>query len=284
MNECAFAVAVDRAYLPAFRGFIGSVLNVGGIDAEIMHVGVPAEDRVLQEEIATVGAKVGLRFNVVPISASEFEGLPVSGHVSNFTYARLALFDSINAQRLVYFDTDVLLKAPVEPLTKIALDGLVLGAVRDLIHPFWDVGRALPGLDMAHIPYFNAGVLVVDLVAYRLARIGDRARRFLRDRPHNVGFWDQDALNFALKGQWFSLDQRWNAFPYGALGVGTRIPYRSEEVVPLAELQTLEANCFVLHFVGRHKPWSLGYPSAPLAEEHRNMRALCCRTGDTESQ
>ena len=59
-------------------------------------------------------------------------------------------------------------------------------------------------------PYFNSGVMVMDLVEWEVTRVGDRVLEIVDRRLLPVDFIDQDALNAVFVDQWHALDSTWN--------------------------------------------------------------------------
>lgn len=187
--------------------------------------------------------------------------LPLWGRMSATTYQKLLLPDWLPSTlpRVLWLDCDM----------------LVLGNVAEL----WDATPATPAIALAvtdervplvssrfgvaawrelglpaQAPHFNAGLLLVDLPAWRahnvLARSLDYLRRF-RDR---VYFWDQEALNATLCGHWQPLPHRWNCHPSHA----------SPNDPP-----------GILHFTGNLKPWLFAgtTPTRQLYREYLNRTA-----------
>jgi lipopolysaccharide biosynthesis glycosyltransferase len=91
--------------------------------------------------------------------------------------------------------------------------------------------------DRLHIaaPYFNSGVMVIDLRVIRAERIFADALRYALDHPERCEFVDQDPLNAVLDGRWQVLDWRWNA------------------LTQIRDLMPKEP--FIRHFA-RYKPWA----------------------------
>jgi lipopolysaccharide biosynthesis glycosyltransferase len=65
-------------------------------------------------------------------------------------------------------------------------------------------------------PYFNSGVLLIDLVAWRAAEVSQRALFICEEHSDRLlaqGKWpqyDQYGLNVTLMGRWKELEQVWN--------------------------------------------------------------------------
>ena len=104
--------------------------------------------------------------------------------------------------------------------------------------------RAL-GLDR-EAPYFNAGVMVVNLALWRRDDIAGRALDYLHRFRRRVYFWDQEGLNAVLAGKWRELDAGWNRNPRraGAPRGRDRPPGDARD-----------DSAWILHFCGNVKPW-----------------------------
>jgi lipopolysaccharide biosynthesis glycosyltransferase len=150
------------------------------------------------------------------------DGLPVSTvgefrYVSRATYLRLLLPRLLpeHLDRLLYLDCDILCAGSLRELFDLDLRGNVLAAVRDAhAGTLSDMG-GLPGLarypDLApDAPYFNAGVLVIDLPAWRERRVTERCFEYVERHAAEARFTDQDALNHTLHGNWLRLPKTWN--------------------------------------------------------------------------
>ena len=91
-------------------------------------------------------------------------------------------------------------------------------------------------------PYFNAGVMLIDMVRWRDSEIASRASQYIRTYENKVYFNDQEALNAVIGDNWKPIDDRWN---YSAN------PFH-------AKRQNLGGDePAIIHFAGRIKPWDL---------------------------
>jgi len=215
--------------------------------------------------------------------------LPSGGHMSLATYARILLARLLpqDLERVLYLDTDVLVRADLCDLWSRPLEGHTCLAVQDAGTPFVDAEQALPGYAArgAHVltprpienyrdlgldpraPYMNTGVLLMDLELWRAEQVEARVLRCLAENRRWVRFWDQYALNVVLSGRWGALEPRWNVSPYLA-GCSTwrQGPY------PREAFERALADPSIVHFLGPEKPWQLGC-RLPWADEWR----ACCR-------
>jgi lipopolysaccharide biosynthesis glycosyltransferase len=163
----------------------------------------------------------------------EGHSLPVDETITRAAHLRLFL-DEILADfdRAVYLDSDISPLSDVSSLMGIEPRSAPVAAAYDL-HLMADMAyRGRLGMKG---PYFNSGVLALDLRAIRAGRIFDQARRYALAHADRCTMHDQDVLNAVLDGNWQVLDWRWNAMNY------------------LSRLMPKEP--FIRHFSG-YKPWT----------------------------
>lgn len=137
--------------------------------------------------------------------------LPTRWSLGPANYARLLLPELVSGSgdRFLYLDCDMLVMSSLQPLIHADLQGNPLAAVREpdqSLHPAAD-GR-LP--HPAEIPYFNAGMLLIDLAEWRRLRLTDVTFDFIERHQERLRFAEQDALNCVLAGRWTELDPSWN--------------------------------------------------------------------------
>jgi lipopolysaccharide biosynthesis glycosyltransferase len=207
-------LGIDRNYLPQAATMLTSLsaASASTMPTTLLHSDLStAEIRRLDRLRSALGWPLDVRQVVVPA------GLPVTDWVTPATYIRLfAPVSCADADYVLYLDVDMLVLEDLAPLLNITPHATV-AAVRDHFQPTFEASQALPGYRThapSRTPYFNAGVLLVDVGAWHRLDVTERALRFLRDYPHHVRFWDQDALNAVLEGDWESLAPEWNCFPF----------------------------------------------------------------------
>jgi lipopolysaccharide biosynthesis glycosyltransferase len=159
--------------------------------------------------------------------------LPVSDRFSRAAHLRLFLDEILSDfDRVAYLDSDISPLTDVAPLLAMAPKVAPIIAAHD-IHNMIE-GTYRKRLQMS-APYFNSGVLVLDLQAIRTEHIFADALQYALDYPERCEFVDQDPLNAVLDGRWQTLDWRWNAMNF------------MSDLMPKPP--------FIRHFAGR-KPWS----------------------------
>jgi lipopolysaccharide biosynthesis glycosyltransferase len=137
---------------------------------------------------------------------------------------------------LLYIDSDTLVIGNLQELYQLDLSGYPLAAAKE---PYPE-SREYLGWTDPH-PYFNSGVLLIDVPKWNHQLITERAFAFVRDNPEAIRYVDQDALNAVLVGNWMPLDNRFNLT---LEDVHIQIPKR-----------TILAGKIIIHFTSERKPW-----------------------------
>jgi lipopolysaccharide biosynthesis glycosyltransferase len=247
-KEVNLAVALDRnvawGCAVAVRSALenstpGTVFNI-----YVVHDDLPeAVQARLAESWDTADRQVQIFF--IAVDLANATDLVRSRTLSRMSYARLLLGEALpsSVERCLYIDTDMLFELDVAELFAEDLKGKIVAAVPDGSEE-WD-REQLSRLGVESDHYFNAGLLLIDVVRWRSARVGVRALEYCRRaRPELVGpfrfgsfFWDQDALNYVLAGQVLSLPSRWNTWAVNL-----------NEYMPV-----------VIHLITGPKPWDSDY-------------------------
>lgn len=181
-----------------------------------------------------------------PVLENSIETMPLGEHFTEATYYRLLLPRVLPAEvsRLIYLDSDVIVRHPIENLWSIHLGKFSTAAV---FNP-----RALTWRKMGlrqEKDYFNAGVLLMDLKRWRAEQIHQRALNFAAGYAGALPCADQDALNHVLAGAWKRLDLRWNQ-QYKFFQHSARYLH-----VSWLGLWRAKSSPFIVHYSTNTKPW-----------------------------
>ena len=174
------------------------------------------------------------------VDAVLFRGFP-SLNGSWATYYRLAVPQVLDVDRFLYVDADTLCGLDVSELSALEMDRAPAGLVVEA--PLAKAADRFVAEQLGNSteePYFNAGVILVNVAEWRRQNVTERAMEYIA--AHRPPFHDQSALNVVLHGNVVSLDERFNCianmrkhWPVLALPQGT-----SERLV---------------HFLDYPKPW-----------------------------
>ncbi|WP_052685369.1 glycosyltransferase family 8 protein [Lentzea aerocolonigenes] len=268
--------AIDDGYVEPLRTLMRSIAAahgpaVGELRLVVLDQGlVPESAASIRRDAESLGLPVEIR----PVPDAD-PGLPIGAWYSKAIYGRMSIPDVIEDEpRVLYLDVDVLVLADLRPLLVRDLGGHPIGAARDPICPLIGHGPGMPGWRALGLPrgrpYFNSGVMLLDLARIRGSRLFERAREFLAEHPDKVHFFDQDALNYAADGDWHRIESRWNTFAMSPRG--PEYVHPCEDVNPLAGLIEDEKSAAVIHFAGRRKPWQEAYPASDLRDLYRRFQ------------
>ena len=219
----------------------------------------------LGETLAVPPALAALGLRICRIeSGGALAGLPVDERRTEATYLRMLLPAALagDYRRLLYLDSDVFVQGgDFGALLRADLGTRAVAAVRDNFQ--WRSPRrhvdSFKAMKLPNLPYFNAGVLLIDVAAFDAERVLERCVAFAAAHPTGMLHMDQDVLNGALMGEWAELSPAWNW------------QYTRATMV----FEAMEgAN--VVHFIGGKKPWNHGGGRLPLRLQ-RAYRAFFAR-------
>ena len=162
--------------------------------------------------------------------------------LTHIIYARLMLHEILPPEitRVIYMDCDMYVRAPIEELFEMDMEGYPIAAVRDPYSDFIIAGRDLKAnLDLFDLadPYFNSGLIVIDREKWAAAEVMERYKTMIADGTMDRLYYDQDVLNIIFRDKWKRLDTLWNVF-------NPRVPH-----------ETFDPK--LLHYTGPRKPWHL---------------------------
>lgn len=172
------------------------------------------------------------------------------------TLYRLRITDLLprDVDRVLFLDTDVVVRNSLAELWATDLGDTALAAVRDAVYPWAGSPGCLDWRSLAiapDMPYFNAGVMIIPLGRWRDSDLGGRALDLMSDHVFRYG--DQCALNTAARGEWLALAPHWNV-QSGHLQAASPA-WICESVT---DMKRLERDPSIVHFTwffGRRKPW-----------------------------
>ena len=231
--------AADARYGGYAGIMLASVLraNPGEVfDIHLLSDGTRARDRrKLAALVQNAGSRLTI-YDVAPRMAGYADG--VGNHLSRAAYARLLIADLLPAglARILYLDCDIICTGALRPLWQMAEAMPLMGMVPDRTGERWKARLGLP----AEAPYFNSGVLLINLAAWRERAIAGKIIGWMAANPDKLALADQDAINACLWAEITPLSDRWN------LQIG-----RDSGPLPAARLN----EAVLLHYTSAHKPW-----------------------------
>jgi len=239
--------ACDLTYLQHTCACIASLAeNNPGYRFDITIVGT--------EDFSSVASKVHGSFADNPriqIKLHRFqlpEGVyfPLHFHYTAETYIRFWIGDLMAGhRRALYLDPDIIVAGDIGPLWETDLGGRTIAAV-----PIPASTRpAQHGMPEGSL-FFNAGVILFDLEAWRAKNYRDVCLDFLAKNPDKAFDSDQDILNLCLMNDWVPLPYRWNVIS------AFFFPTWHDTKLSAARLAEITQGARIIHYNGGAKPWS----------------------------
>lgn len=243
MNDVMEIVtACDQAFLPGLNALLNSIdRHEPDRIVHLLDCGIAHGDRVgLSRHFPN------LRILTVDTPA----GLPAPSVGSHATYARLLIGDLFpQHERMLYLDADVVLMSNLRPLDDLELAPAHIAAA--CIEPYTPTFASDKGVaDFGPLgfvgdePYFNAGVLLIDIARWNRARVGEKSLSYLKRDDLRIASFDQEALNVVLAGNWHRLNPEWNVSRYW-MREARRI-----------DRPNILRDARIVHFLSGEKPWS----------------------------
>ncbi|NTE86921.1 glycosyltransferase family 8 protein [Agrobacterium rubi] len=138
---------------------------------------------------------------------SKIKRLPTNSNWSRTIYARLFLPDLIGVKtgKILYLDADILILRSLKELLTLDMAAFSVAAVGGVSHDM--VSR----LDLApETKTLNSGVLLFDVENWNRHHLSAKTLTVASEKSSLLKFFDQDALNIALAGDFLPLDGMWN--------------------------------------------------------------------------
>jgi lipopolysaccharide biosynthesis glycosyltransferase len=232
---------------------LDSVLaNSGGLAVHVHYVHGPdlgdAATR-LRDMVAAAGARISF----YEVADERLEGLPTmvyEGVPASLWYRTFLDELAPDAERVLYLDGDAIAVDSLAPLWETDLGDDHLGAVTNVLmreHAGRPERLGLPGPES----YFNTGVMLLNLGAWRREGLGEAIRDYARANRDDLGWADQDAMNIVVGERRTHLHPRWNVMN-SVVGFNW-----ADEVFGAEAIAEARANPGIRHFEGPgdNKPW-----------------------------
>lgn len=253
--------AADNNYAP----FLGvSMYSLFKNNTDIERIRIYAVLDNVSEDNKIKLQKLAQHFNrkITLIDAAQFneklEKLGVPKYRGNYTTNYRLFFDKIidsDVEKLFYIDCDTIICSSLENILECNFENFVAGVVLDSL-----------GIKYKHIigfqseePYFNAGVLIVDVKNWQEQHISENIMNHIKNVRAKYCNPDQDLLNICLKGRVKILTPEYNFQPVhrSYSDVAYVKVYGSGSYYKMDQIENARKNPVILHiyrFLGQF-PW-----------------------------
>lgn len=165
--------------------------------------------------------------------------------------------------KVLYLDGDLVVVGNLCEAWQQDAGDLAIWAVRDYYMPY--VSSPGSGLAALHAelglpamtPYFNSGVMLMNLAAWRAEDLSRKFFAFSRAYQKRLRVGNQDALNAVIAGNWGEFDLSWNV-QIQALRCMGDWPASDFKTEMYQQRRELRSGPDILHFTGPAKPWKAG--------------------------
>jgi lipopolysaccharide biosynthesis glycosyltransferase len=228
----------DERYEQHFGAAVTSLLLNNLEHLSKVHIVTKKVSDNLNQKITQLKTKSKVDFLIYEVNDQDVQNLKVSAHISSAAYYRLLAPDLLpqDLNKILYLDSDLVVTGSISELYNYDITNYIIAAYRG-------DGKAVSSkkrLDLKGDYYFNSGVMLINLQAWRDIDVGKQCIEYIRNFPDQVMLWDQDALNKIIDGQFFHIDKKWNS------------------LVDLYNGKSLiDQESIIVHYIGSLKPWQL---------------------------
>jgi lipopolysaccharide biosynthesis glycosyltransferase len=189
-----------------------------------------------------------------PVEYSRLDNLPlptsICPWITPMSFARFLIPEYLaDVPRALYLDADTVVLGDVLDILDVPLGDTALGAVVDPVIPTWGSPAGIQNRRLlarrVSTPYFNSGVLLIDIPRCLELDLMGRAVRYAEQEHEKILLADQEILNAVLEGAFTLLDPVWNT--------SARHVEQKEQPERDAHLDRTK----ILHYVGGRKPWDI---------------------------
>ena len=158
-------------------------------------------------------------------------------------------------EKVLYLDGDTIIRGNLQKLWGNDLSKYTIAAS---IEPTVDKKRKSQ-LGLSNLPYYNAGVLLINLKKWRKDNTGKKIIEYYKKNSGRLFANDQDAINGSQKGEILTLSPKYNyynifdQYPHRFLSKLCDYPY-----ISYAAYEEARKNPIIIHYLGEERPWRIG--------------------------
>jgi lipopolysaccharide biosynthesis glycosyltransferase len=245
-RPATIAFATDNAYCQHLAAALVTLFEHNrllALDIRVICVAVAESNK---QHLLEVCSRFGRGARFIDFDPTPYVGFRIDGHISWTSYARIFLPGIIEPEigRLLYLDSDIVVLDAIDPLLTVDIGDRPIAGIP---LPYTDRREEL-GIPPDK-PYVNAGVLIMNLDAWRREALTERLVEFIRGNSAQLKFHDQDTLNYFFHDRLLPLPLRWNV-NHAVFAASARQLGCSE-----AERRRLLSAPGIVHFTSGSKPW-----------------------------
>jgi len=250
-------VTLDRCYLKPLSVMLKSLMvnnPVVFVDVYVLHQSLTVEDI---NSVKTTVNENRMTLHSVLINDERLSSFPTSKRFPKEMYFRLfsANYLPINLERILYLDPDIIIKNSLKGLYCLNFDNNYFMACSHVFRG----GQTLNGLRLRidkETPYFNSGVILMNLVLMRQYILQDQIIDYITLNKKRLLLPDQDVFSALYGKNTKLLDSLiYNLSDRYKLLYEIRLGRKNDKI----SMDWVEKNTVIIHYCGRNKPWKSNY-------------------------
>lgn len=241
------AMSANDDYAPHLAATMASILK-NSADGEKLHFFVLNDDfkQETKNKILKLKKLKNCEITFIDFDISQYKEFPATEVFPVQVYFRLKIPRLIQEEKVLYLDSDVLVRGSLAELYNTDIENCLLAAVEDFssLYNSFSINRAkIWNLEK----YFNSGVLLMNLKYIRENAtefdFEQNCIDFIRNNARKLVCFDQDTLNMVCKGRVKYIDTKYN-FQHHCKNREVKKDYKKQK-----------SDIKIIHFVTYKKPW-----------------------------
>jgi lipopolysaccharide biosynthesis glycosyltransferase len=186
------------------------------------------------------------RYQLIPIPfEDEYIRKFKTFYGTNLTYSRIMLDRFINGDRIIFIDSDLIIKLDLGELYDLDLNNKIIGCCRGgnggtvngAVEKNFFISLGLEG----SASFFNPCVMLIDLKKWRSEKITEKCLQFGSGHSDKLLTYDQTILNYVFHNNFYELKEKYNVELWSY-----------DKSVGKFDISK------IYHFIGYPKPWEFG--------------------------
>ncbi|MGZ9850622.1 glycosyltransferase family 8 protein [Limosilactobacillus ingluviei] len=183
MPKTAIVLAANYGYLPAAETTLKSLFyHTPRVTVYLANEDIPPEwFRNINHKLAGTGSRlVDLKIDLARLAT----GTTTWPHINQYSYVKIHVPQLLTADRIVYLDSDLIVRHSLWPLMNFDLQDQPVGMAHEI-----------------NSPSFNSGVVLIDRARWQAADLTKRCIEFFSQHEAEIDNGDQTVLNRVCEGQ-----------------------------------------------------------------------------------
>lgn len=256
MEKKNILVSINHYFMTYFLAMVKSLADSNReseFDVYILQNNLPEEDR---EYIRKTVPKTVHPF-FLDVDESYFKGMPESKRWPHETFYRLMVTKVLpeNIERILYLDGDIIIHGSIDELYNMDFEGnLFIGCMQ--VNKFLNFINCLRLTAFPKYKFVNAGVMMMNVTELRKELDLDKIAKFIRRNRWRLQMLDQDVLFKFFGNRMLTVDKfKYNLADRHITWHNEKRKNKNNQI----DLDWVEKNNIIIHYLGRNKPWKDNY-------------------------